>query len=33
LVLIDRSGMVRYYHPGAASEAELSAQIRKVMAR
>jgi thiol-disulfide isomerase/thioredoxin len=33
LVLIDRSGIVRYYHPGAASEAELSAQIRKVMAR
>ena len=33
LVLIDRAGIVRYYHPGAASEAELAAQIRKVMAR
>ena len=26
LVLIDRAGVVRYYHPGAASEAELSAR-------
>jgi thiol-disulfide isomerase/thioredoxin len=33
LVLIDRAGIVRYYHPGAASEAELTAQIRKVIAR
>lgn len=33
LVLIDRAGIVRCYHPGAASEAELAAQIRKVMAR
>jgi thiol-disulfide isomerase/thioredoxin len=28
LVLIDRAGVVRYYHPGAISEAELSARIR-----
>ena len=28
LVLIDRTGVVRYYHPGAAPEAELSARIR-----
>jgi thiol-disulfide isomerase/thioredoxin len=28
LVLIDRAGIVRYYHPGAATEAELSARIR-----
>jgi thiol-disulfide isomerase/thioredoxin len=28
LVLIDREGVVRYYHPGAAGEAELSARIR-----
>jgi thiol-disulfide isomerase/thioredoxin len=27
LVLIDRAGVVRYYHPGAAGEAELSARI------
>jgi thiol-disulfide isomerase/thioredoxin len=33
LVLVDRTGMVRYYHPGAASEAELADQIRKVIAR
>ena len=33
LVLIDRTGVVRYYHPGAASEAELAAQVRKVVAR
>lgn len=32
LVLIDRAGIVRYYHPGAASEAELSAQIQQVLA-
>jgi thiol-disulfide isomerase/thioredoxin len=31
LVLIDRAGVVRYYHPGAASEAELTAQIRGVL--
>jgi len=28
LVLIDRAGVVRYYHPGAATEAELSSRIR-----
>ena len=28
LVLIDRAGVVRYYHPGAVSEAELSTRIR-----
>jgi thiol-disulfide isomerase/thioredoxin len=33
VVLIDRTGIVRYYHPGAASEAELAAQVRQVMAR
>jgi thiol-disulfide isomerase/thioredoxin len=31
LVLIDGAGLVRYYHPGAASEAELSARIRAVL--
>ena len=31
LVLIDGSGIVRYYHPGAASEAELSARIRSTL--
>jgi hypothetical protein len=33
LVLVDRTGMVRYYHPGAASESELADQIRKVISR
>ena len=28
LVLIDRAGVVRYYHPGAVPEAELTARIR-----
>jgi thiol-disulfide isomerase/thioredoxin len=28
LVLIDRAGVVRYYHPGAVGEAELSSRIR-----
>ncbi len=31
LVLIDRGGIVRYYHPGAVSEAELTAKIRAVL--
>ncbi|HXB73416.1 MAG TPA: TlpA disulfide reductase family protein [Candidatus Acidoferrales bacterium] len=31
LVLIDGAGLVRYYHPGAASEAELSARIRAIL--
>jgi thiol-disulfide isomerase/thioredoxin len=30
LVLIDRAGMVRYYHPGAVQEAELAARIRQI---
>jgi thiol-disulfide isomerase/thioredoxin len=31
LVLIDRAGVVRYYHPGAVAEAELSAKIRALL--
>jgi thiol-disulfide isomerase/thioredoxin len=31
LVLIDAAGIVRYYHPGAVEEAELSAKIRSVL--
>jgi len=31
LVLIDRAGVVRYYHPGAVPEAELSARIRALL--
>jgi thiol-disulfide isomerase/thioredoxin len=31
LALIDRQGIVRYYHPGAASEAELSSRILAVL--
>jgi thiol-disulfide isomerase/thioredoxin len=31
LVLIDSAGMVRFYHPGAASEAELVARIRALV--
>ncbi|MEO8596046.1 MAG: TlpA disulfide reductase family protein [Candidatus Solibacter sp.] len=31
LVLIDRAGIVRYYHPGAVNGAELTAQIRAVL--
>jgi thiol-disulfide isomerase/thioredoxin len=33
LVLIDSSGIVRYYHPGAASEAELSERIQRLLPR
>jgi thiol-disulfide isomerase/thioredoxin len=33
LVLIDGAGMVRYYHPGAASEAELSDRIRSILTK
>jgi hypothetical protein len=33
LVLIDSSGTVRYYHPGAAPEAELSARIQRLLPR
>jgi len=31
LVLIDRAGVVRYYHPGAVPEAELNARIRALL--
>lgn len=31
LALIDRAGVVRYYHPGAVSEAELSGRIRSIL--
>jgi thiol-disulfide isomerase/thioredoxin len=31
LVLIDRAGVVRYYHPGAVPEAELAARIRALL--
>jgi len=31
LVLTDAAGVVRYYHPGAATEEELSARIQKVL--
>jgi thiol-disulfide isomerase/thioredoxin len=31
LVLIDRTGVVRFYHPGALSEDELSARIRPIL--
>jgi len=31
LVLVDRAGVVRYYHPGTAAEAELSARIRAIL--
>jgi len=30
LILIDRAGVVRFYHPGAVSEAELSARIQAI---
>ncbi len=33
VVLVDRAGKVRYYHPGAVSEQELSAEVAKVMAK
>lgn len=32
LVLVDRGGVVRYYHPGAVTEAELAAKIRPLLA-
>ena len=31
LILIDRRGVVRFYHPGAVSEAELSARIQAIL--
>jgi thiol-disulfide isomerase/thioredoxin len=33
LVLIDRMGVVRYYHPGAAGEAEMAAKIRPLLVK
>lgn len=33
IVLIDKSGIVRLYHPGAMPEAELSLQIQKVLGK
>ena len=33
LVLIDAKGIVRYYHPGAASEPELAARIEKLLVK
>jgi thiol-disulfide isomerase/thioredoxin len=33
LILIDRAGMVRFYHPGAVSEQELSARIQALLAQ
>jgi thiol-disulfide isomerase/thioredoxin len=31
LALVDKNGIVRWYHPGAATEAELAAEIEKVL--
>jgi thiol-disulfide isomerase/thioredoxin len=31
IVLVDRAGIVRYYHPGAVSEAELTARLQRVL--
>jgi len=33
IVLIDGSGIVRYYHPGSATEAELAAHIQALMGK
>ena len=33
LVLLDGSGIVRYYHPGKVPEAELAAQIQAILAK
>jgi thiol-disulfide isomerase/thioredoxin len=33
LVLVDRNGIVRFYHPGAVGETELAAQLRKMLAK
>jgi hypothetical protein len=33
LVLLDRTGKVAWYHPGAAPYAELRGEIEKVVAR
>jgi thiol-disulfide isomerase/thioredoxin len=32
IVLIDRAGVVRFYHPGAVTEAELTARVQAVLA-
>ena len=31
IVLLDRAGIVRYYHPGAVTEAELTARVQAVL--
>jgi hypothetical protein len=31
LILVDAAGVVRFYHPGAASEPELSARIQAIL--
>ena len=31
LVLLDRQGIVRWYHPGAATEKELAANIEAIL--
>jgi thiol-disulfide isomerase/thioredoxin len=33
IILLDSAGVVRFYHPGAVTEAELSQRIQKVLAR
>ncbi len=33
VVLVDRTGIVRYYHPGAVTGPELTAQVRRLLAR
>jgi len=33
IVLIDPAGVVRYYHPGAVSEQELSARVQKMLGK
>ena len=33
LILIDRAGVIRFYHPGAVSEQELSARIQALLAQ
>jgi thiol-disulfide isomerase/thioredoxin len=33
IVLIDRAGVVRYYHPGAVSESELAGKINQLLAK
>ena len=33
LVLVDSAGVVRFYHPGAVKEEELSAQVQKIMGK